>query len=67
MVWVMFTTNALLWVGYLAGVTVFVWGTCPAWGGWHTLNFVGKGITVLGGIVGLGCALTLVTTSVLPF
>lgn len=67
MVWVMFTTNVLLWVGYLIGAVIFVWGVCPAWGGWHTLNLTGKAITVMGGIAGLGCGLTLVTTSVLPF
>lgn len=67
MLWVTLIVNLLLWIGYLIGAFILVWGFAPMWGGWHTLNRVGKGVVVCGGIVCLICMGGLVTTSVMPF
>lgn len=66
MLWIAPIINMLLWVGYLAGAIALVWGLVPAWGGWPSLDRVGKTITVVGGVLCVFCAYWLVTTSVIP-
>lgn len=67
MMWVAPIINLVMWVGYLTGTVVLVWGLAPQWGGWNTLTSNSKAGVVLSGAVGACCALGLITTSVVPF
>lgn len=67
MLWVAPIINLLMWIGYLIGAFILIWGLVPTWGGWRTLDYVGKSIVVCGGIICLVCMGGLATTSVMPF
>lgn len=67
MLWVAPIINLLMWVDYLVGASILVWGLAPMWGGWRTLDRTSKGIVVCGGIVCFVCMSGLITTSIMPF
>ncbi len=59
--------NILMWIGYLLGAFVMLWGLVPVWGGWQSLDYRGKAVTVGGTILCVLCGYNLVTTIVMPF
>lgn len=66
-VWVSPLFNLVMWVLYLASAMTLVWGLVPWWGGWHTLNGVGKTLVLCSAVVCVVSSYNLVTTSVIPF
>lgn len=55
-----------MWVGYLVGAFIVLWGFVPAWGGWQSLDYRGKAVAIGGTILCVLCGYGLVTTIVIP-
>lgn len=59
--------NAFMWIGYLVGAFIVLWGFVPTWGGWRSLDYKGKAIAIGGAIVCVLCGYGLLTTVVITF
>lgn len=66
-VWVSPLFNLIMWVLYLSSAGVLIWGLTPRWGGWHTLNGIGKTLVLCGAVVCTVSSYNLITTTVIPF
>jgi hypothetical protein len=66
LIWIPTALNLIVWAGLIGGVIIMIWGLYPKYGGWRSLDWTGRVITIAGTICFAACAVALLCTTTIP-